>query len=436
MSKVFHEIRDPVHSFIKLDSDERRIIDSRPFQRLRHIHQLAMTYMVYPGATHRRFEHSLGVMELATRVYDVITSSLNIHPRVQRLLPQIVSREKKSYWRRALRIAALCHDMGHLPFSHAAESDLLPVNWTHETLTVRIIESEEMAEICQSITPPIRPEDVIKLAVGPKELAHVTFDDWETILAEIIVGNAFGADRMDYLLRDSYHAGVAYGRFDHYRLIDTLRILPRSDDSNELSLGMEEGGLHSAEALLLARYFMFAQLYYHPIRRIYDIHLQDFLKEWLDGGRFKTSITSLLSMTDNDVLVAMAEASREPNHPGHEWASRIAERRHFRLLYQRNPADVIENPDAAEAVYDAAYSEFGKEKVRFDRYFQRGTPSDFPILTRDGRITSSILLSKVIPEIPVVAFEYVFVSPEVRERADDWLENNREKIIRLHGEEA
>ena len=71
----FHEIRDPVHEFIKLDSDERAVLDSRPVQRLRNVHQLAMEYLVYPGATHKRFEHSLGVMELAGRVYDTITSS-------------------------------------------------------------------------------------------------------------------------------------------------------------------------------------------------------------------------------------------------------------------------------------------------------------------------------------------------------------------------
>ncbi len=72
MVKHFHEIRDPIHVFIRLSTDERNIVDTTPFQRLRHIHQLALTYLVYPGATHKRFEHSLGVMELASRVFDVI----------------------------------------------------------------------------------------------------------------------------------------------------------------------------------------------------------------------------------------------------------------------------------------------------------------------------------------------------------------------------
>lgn len=79
MAKYFHEIRDPIHVFIRLDSDERKVLDSRPFQRLRYIHQLGLTYLIYPGATHRRFEHSLGVMELAGRVYDIVTEPDNIN---------------------------------------------------------------------------------------------------------------------------------------------------------------------------------------------------------------------------------------------------------------------------------------------------------------------------------------------------------------------
>src|SRR6266852_998183 len=120
--KHSHEFRDPVHTFISVRTDERKVIDSRPFQRLRHIHQLALSYLVYPGATHRRFEHSLGVMDIASRIYDVVTDSENIqYDSVRQLVPRRHSDHEWSYWRRVLRMAALCHDMGHLPFSHAAE---------------------------------------------------------------------------------------------------------------------------------------------------------------------------------------------------------------------------------------------------------------------------------------------------------------------------
>jgi hypothetical protein len=145
----------------------------------------------------------------------------------------------------------------------------------------------------------IQAEDVAKLALGPKK-CKLEFSDWETILSEIIVGDVFGADRIDYLLRDSYHAGVSYGRFDHYRLIDTLRILPASEgDSQEPALGIKRGGLESAESLLWARYFMYTQLYFHPTRRIYDMHLMQFLKEWLPNGQFPTDIEAHLNLSDN-----------------------------------------------------------------------------------------------------------------------------------------
>ena len=201
--KSTHEFRDPIHSFIQVDTAERRVIDTAPFQRLRHVHQLAMTYLVYPGANHRRFEHSLGVMDLASRIYDVVTDPENIHADAKDVVCRRGSPEHV-YWRRAIRMAALCHDVGHLPFSHAAEKELLPEGWNHERLTIELIRSDAMQNIWHEMTPPLRADDIVKMAVGPRKAPpDLSFSDWEGILAEIIVGDAFGADRMDYLLRDS-----------------------------------------------------------------------------------------------------------------------------------------------------------------------------------------------------------------------------------------
>jgi hypothetical protein len=114
-----------------------------------------------------------------------------------------------------------------------------------------------MEEIWRQVTPPLRSEEIARVAVGPKKLKDQRFTPWEKILAQVIVNDAFGVDRMDYLLRDSLHAGVVYGKFDQYRLIDTLRILPESEDEGaEPVLGIEAGGLDSAVGLLLARYFI------------------------------------------------------------------------------------------------------------------------------------------------------------------------------------
>ena len=440
MAKNIHEIRDPIHVFVRLDSDERNVLNSRPFQRLRYIHQLAMTYLVYPGATHKRFEHSLGVMELASRVFDIVTNPINVTDKMQHLLEPLANPDQRTYWRRVVRMAALCHDIGHLPFSHAAEKELLPDGWDHERLTQVIIFSDEMKEIWHSVTPPLRHEDIEKLAVGPKKSKSSEFTDWEAILAEIIVGDAFGVDRMDYLLRDSYHTGVAYGRFDYYRLIDTLRILPSSQsdgngDSQEPALGMEEGGIQSAEALMLARYFMYSQVYFHPVRRIYDIHLMDFLKEWLPDGIFSTDLEKHLKMTDSEITTALWEAAFDENRAEHLHASRIVRRKHFKRIYERNPEDVEINLESGKMIFEALKSQFDEGNFRHDFYSQRSGAPDFPVRMRDGRIVSSLIVSDVLKNIPVVAVDYVFAERSCFEEARRWLDKHRQDTIKPESEE-
>jgi HD superfamily phosphohydrolase len=438
MPKQFHEIRDPIHVFVRMDSDEREVINSRPFQRLRYIHQLALTYLVYPGATHRRFEHSLGVMELADRVFAVVTRAENVTDAVRDMLPELASGDKLSYWRRVLRMAALCHDVGHLPFSHAAEKELLPEGCTHETLSAALIGSAAMKKLWRRMK--VDPSDIIKLALGRKDAPRsMRFSPWEVIPSEIVVGDAFGVDRMDYLLRDSHHAGVAYGRFDHYRLIDTLRIMPSAppdneDGSAEPSLGIEEGGLHSAEALLLARYFMYTQLYFHPVRRIYDIHLKDFLQQWLPGGMFATDLETHLNTTDNEVTAAIMNAARDRHSQGHDPARRIACREHFRLVYERHPHDVQVNPNAALAVFQALQDQFGAGRFRHDRHTQKSRATEFPLKLRDGRITSAAAFSQTLGNLPTLAVDHVFADPAVFEKAAKWLATNRSSIIRFQQE--
>ena len=322
---------------------------------------------------------------------------------------------------------------------------MLPDGWDHERLTVQIVQQGDLAKSWEQMTPPLRDLDIIKLAVGPKKCAALVklgvlptdardFSTWETILAEIIVGDAFGVDRMDYLLRDSHHAGVAYGRFDHYRLIDTLRILPKEyeDGSQEPALGVEAGGLHSAESLLLARYLMYTQVYFHPIRKIYDIHLKDFLCEWLKdqrGGKFPTAVDEHLTLTDNEVMAAILNASRTAGSPGHDPARRITKRDHFHLLYQRHPGDLRRNPDAARDIFNAACNEFGRDYLRRDHREAKGEGLDFPVLTDDNRIVSSRVESEVLAGIPPIAFDYVYVEGTKHEEARKWLKDNQDEII-------
>jgi HD superfamily phosphohydrolase len=435
-AKSSHEFRDPIHVFVTVSDHERDLVDSKQFQRLRHIHQLGMTHLLYPGATHRRFEHSLGVLELASRVYKVVTRPDRIPNEFLELLPELRDDHSRSYWHQVIRVAALCHDLGHLPFSHTAEQELLPRNWDHERLTRKIIDDKGMRSIWDTLK--LKREDVVKLALGPKKAPDLSFSDWETILAEIIVGDSFGVDRIDYLLRDSHHIGVAYGKFDHYRLIDTLRILPsppsgeleKQQRSRELTLGIEEGGLHSAEALLLARYFMYTQVYFHRVRRIYDIHLRDFLRDWLPKGIFPINVGEHLAWTDNEINAAIWEAASNSAHRGHEHAKRIISHDHFQLMYELTPEDRNRNIEAVLKIHRAAAKEFGPENVRYDRYPEKGEPAEFPVLTSGGEIVSSTSKSQVLSSLRPASVNYVFIKRELEQKAASWLKANKEELIK------
>jgi HD superfamily phosphohydrolase len=436
LAKTLHEIRDPIHTFIRVDDHDRRVMDSGPVQRLRQVHQLAMSYLVYPGATHRRFEHSLGVMDLAGAVFDVVTRPENVDTKVADVVPN--EPDERAYWRRALRMAALCHDIGHLPFSHAQES-LLPDKWDHERMTVALVTGPQLSQIFSEDRPPLNAKDVARLAAKSKAfLAQFEQDSppsvWQSLLGEIISGDAFGVDRMDYLLRDSLHAGVAYGRFDHHRLIDNLRILRMPEGSHsspgEPQLGVTEGGLQSAEALLLARYFMFTQVYLHPVRRIYDLHLGEFLQEWLKDGVFSTDLDGYLATSDVEVLAALREAARNGDHPGHEPAVRITNRRHFKVLWHRTRTDVTQNQAIGDVIFEAAVAEFGAATVR--RPNPRGPGEaviDFPVQLSGGRVTSAQLLSDVLRQLPPVASDVIYVEPTLRDQARKWLDKNLQDFL-------
>lgn len=441
--KTRHEIRDPIYGFIDVSGDERSVIDSRPVQRLRHVRQLAMSSLLYPAASHSRFEHSLGTMHLASEVFDAVTRVDKVTDDIRIQLPMLLDAGHLAYWRQVARMAGLCHDLGHLPFSHAAEGDLLPKGWSHERISWELILSQEMRSLWEDMTPPLRPEDVAKVAVGKKHApAGAEFSLWEEVLSEVIVGDAFGADRMDYLLRDSHHAGVEYGRFDYRRLTNSMRILPGSprdaaedEEPPPPALGVEEGGFESARQLLLARYFMFSQMYLHHVRRAYDLHLVEFLRKTLDGGVFPVTLEEHLLSTDNEVMVRIAEAARDPGAPAHVHADAIYNRRHFKLLYDRTDDEAKRNPEVVSYVAERAKKEFGPERVLADEPEDAKDPPDFPVLARNQEVISSKRAVDVLKDITVIRRGYVFVSRDVLEDGRTWLAANREDLTKEAVEE-
>jgi len=433
MRKILHEIRDPIHTFVRLDTQERELLDARPLQRLRRIRQLGMSHYIYPGANHNRFEHSLGAMDLAGRVYDTLVDPENVTDEVRELLPRLGNSEREQHWRRILRAAALCHDVGHLPFSHASE-DLLPDGMRHEHLTKKIILGE-LAGLFQGMEPALPPNDVAFVALGPEFFDEKEPDPWAVLVSEIITNDAFGVDRMDYLLRDSYHVGVPNGRFDYERLIDTMRILrpppqPDEEGSEEPTIGVEEGGLHSAEALIIARFFMYAQVYYHRGRRIYDIHLKDFLKEWLADGRYSPDDSGQVDLTDDEVYSALWENAGTENGELTEYAKRIIERQHFKFVFRPDPARGKLAPIDRQRVYEALADEYDEENVRQAHVPPKEQVLDFPVQCEpSNEVASARGLSQLIETLPALSVDFVYVAPGQSDEAKKWLERSLDEIL-------
>jgi HD superfamily phosphohydrolase len=174
---------------------------------------------------------------------------------------------------------------------------------------------------------------------------------------------------------------------------------------------------------------MFSQLYFHPVRRIYDIHLKEYLQARLLGGRFPVDVAEHLNLTDNEVMAGIWRASRDPDLPGHDVAERIVMRNHYRVLYTRNPDDVLKKREAGLAVYTAACAKFGEENVRHDRPKVSASQVAFPVLEPDGRIVSSLLKSDALRYIPEVAVDTVYIRPGLLGAGRAWLNENRESII-------
>lgn len=244
-------IRDPIHGFIRLNGDEADIVATPVFQRLRGIRQLAFANLVYPGALHTRFEHTLGVFHVTSLMANVCGLDSE-HARI-------------------VRLSALLHDLGHGPFSHVSEG-ALEIFADREKLTGRL-DSKKQEKIHELVTQDLlrTDKDLIHL-LGKKTLSQVEnllAHGYDEPLFRSIVSGPLDADKQDYLLRDSFFCGVKYGVFDLQQLHRELTVVTDPADGRKL-LMVSADGVHALEQFVLAKYYLTAQVYSHRVRLVTD----------------------------------------------------------------------------------------------------------------------------------------------------------------------
>lgn len=241
-----HKIRDPVHNFVELRGKEMRLVDTPVFQRLRGIRQLAMANLVYPGALHTRFDHSLGVCHVA----GMMGTELGIQSDDVELV----------------RLAALLHDIGHGPFSHVSENSL-----QRFADPGKIPEGQKKEKIHELVTAQVilhDPNIQEILALQDREkITKLLADGYGDPVLKSIVSGPLDADKQDYLLRDSQFAGVTYGLYDIHQLHRSLKV---SDGESGRELRIAKDGVAAVEQFVMAKYYMFANVYRHRVRLITD----------------------------------------------------------------------------------------------------------------------------------------------------------------------
>ena len=321
------QVRDPIHGFLEIPSQAAKLVDTPAFQRLRGIRQLAFANLVYPGALHTRFDHTLGVFHLAR----VMAGALKVNEG-----------------RDVVGMAALLHDLGHGPFSHVSENALehfadseklppgLKRDKIHEYITAHIIGHD--ADISRLLGADMCQRVIELLSHG---------DDEHPLLRQIVSG-PLDVDKQDYLLRDSYFCGVQYGQFDIDQFQRSLRCATSSAHGVD-SLAVHANGLHVVEQYVMAKYYMTTQVYRHKIRLVTDQMLtraliqgveQDGVEELTRLYTYDGSAEFVRNYLqwDDSRLMGTFSAERFAGTRVHAWLTRLRDRRLLKRVFHESVA--------------------------------------------------------------------------------------------------
>jgi len=434
MGKIY-EIRDPIHGFITLNEWEKEIVNHPVFQRLRRIRQLGFTDMVYPAAMHNRFEHSLGVMQIATRMFnhirerrgDFLKSELDFND-------DGLGRDKV-----LVRLSSLLHDVGHAPFSHAAEGlmdkdESTGKSYKHERYSaaaVAFLMKDVIENHPLNQNYGLKAQDIADFLIGETSLGR-------SLLWRNLVSSQLDADRSDYLLRDSHHIGVAYGHYDLNRLIATMTVAIDPDTGSPV-LAVEEGGEHAAEALIIARYMMFTQVYFQHTRRAYDYHSVQAIKQLLTDAQKRTNLANKSAFPppttrknverylkwDDWRVLGLVSGEKAGDHGRILW-----DRNHHRAVYETPEIPSPDDLDMAEEIKNQLGDEVGFVDYASSSWYKFES-ADVPLLLRpeqpDEQLTRLSTRSSVVNGLKTVERTRIYVPKEKKEEARQIVADIREK---------
>ena len=268
MKKNYLDIIDPIHDFIRVYDYELPIIDNPLFQRLRRIKQLSGAHLTYPSAQHSRFEHSLGVMHIATEAGFALNEKGFLNSDDVQIL----------------RLAGLLHDIGHGPFSHLFEEVIQDKKISHEDYGKKIILNSEIGDVLS------------KTGFDKKIIAQIAFGESKFQYLNEIISGSLSADMMDYLLRDGYFTGAEHANVDHKRITQSLHI-------HKKKIALERSALYSFESMMHSRYQMFKAVYFHKTVRAAEVMLIQALRLSDDEFGFSSfNVNEYVKLTDEFVL--------------------------------------------------------------------------------------------------------------------------------------
>ncbi|MGD8918440.1 MAG: HD domain-containing protein [Nitrosopumilaceae archaeon] len=301
MRKNYLDIIDPIHDFIRVYDHELKIIDNPIFQRLRRIRQLSGAHLTYPAAQHTRFEHSLGVMHIASQAGEAL--------REKGILKQD-DIEK-------LRLAGLLHDIGHGPFSHLFEEIIQKKKISHEDFGKNIILKSTIGDT------------ISQNGYDKKIITKIAFGDSKFQYLNEIVSGALSADMMDYLLRDGYFTGAEHAKIDHKRLTQSL-------DVHKKKLALEKSALYSFESMMHSRYQMFKAVYFHKTVRAAEVMLLEALQLSDDEFGFTSfNLNEYTKLTDEYVLSMLLTSKSSKLKRAKKFAEDYQNRKLLKCVFER-----------------------------------------------------------------------------------------------------